>query len=68
MSLDNILSFREFIRKYPSFKEGTMRMLIFNKKTNGFDSAIIKRGKSVFIDVSEFERIILSQGDKESNG
>lgn len=49
--------------KYPDagFTESSIRWLIFNAKTNGFDRCIRRVGKRVIIDLDCFEQLLDEQ-------
>lgn len=38
--------------------EGGLRWLIFNRKVNGFDSAFIKVGRRILIDLDRFDKCL----------
>lgn len=40
---------------YPAFTVSSLRYLIFNRKTNGFDKCICRVGRKIVIDVDLFE-------------
>lgn len=40
---------------YPAFTVSSLRYLIFNRKTNGFDKCIYRVGRKILIDVDLFE-------------
>ena len=58
---DNLLTVKQLADKSPAFSEASLRWMIFNAETSGFDRALIKRGRRVLIDVPEFERWLESQ-------
>jgi hypothetical protein len=52
--IKNYLTIKEFSRKYSAFTENSLRWLIFNRVTNGFNSCFRKVGKRVLIDEAAF--------------
>ena len=63
LTLSNLTSVKQFIRKYPAFTLGGMRQLIFNEHTNGLAGigAVVRVGRKVLIHEDNFiEWIILS--------
>ncbi|MET0087662.1 MAG: hypothetical protein ABW082_14255 [Sedimenticola sp.] len=50
----SLLSIRDFTFKHPTFKESTIRWLIFNEKLNGFTYAIVRIGRRIYIDEEKF--------------
>jgi hypothetical protein len=48
-------SVKEASKIHPSFSEPSLRYLIFNAQKNGLKKCLIKIGKKVLIDLSEFE-------------
>ncbi len=47
---------------YPAFTESSIRWLIFNEKTNGFNCCVKRIGRKILIDLDEFESWISKQG------
>jgi len=48
---------------YPgAFTESSIRWLIFNEKTNGFNCCIYRIGRKILIDLDFFEDWIFKQG------
>lgn len=47
---------------YPAFTESSIRWLIFNENTNGFNCCVRRVGRKVLIDLNEFELWISKQG------
>jgi|JFJP01.1.fsa_nt_gi hypothetical protein len=52
--IKNYLTIKDFSRKYSAFTENSLRWLIFNRVTNGFNSCFRKVGKRVLIDEAAF--------------
>ncbi len=50
----SLLTVRQFSERHPAFTQGSLRNLIFNAKTNGLDSALVRIGRKVLIDESAF--------------
>jgi len=52
--IKSYLTVKEFSYKYSAFTENSLRWLIFNRVSNGFDSCFRKVGKRVLIDEAAF--------------
>ncbi|WP_319589167.1 hypothetical protein [uncultured Desulfobulbus sp.] len=52
--IKNYLTIKDFSKKYSAFTENSLRWLIFNRATNGFNSCFRKVGKRVLIDEVAF--------------
>lgn len=39
--------------KYPAFSESSLRWLLFNRETNGFNRCVVRIGRRVLIDETE---------------
>ena len=61
LTADNLLTVTQLSEKSPAFSEASLRWLIFNAVTNGLDRALMKVGRRILIDVSEFERWLEDQ-------
>ena len=44
----------QFAQKYPAFTPAALRWQLFNRKTNGLDSAVVQLGRRVLIDEIAF--------------
>lgn len=51
---------KEIPLHYPAFTQSSIRWLIFNEKTNGFNNCIRRLGKKI-IDKDKFEELIDQQ-------
>ena len=49
-----LLTVKEFSRQNPAFTEGSLRWLLFHRKDNGLECAVIKVGRRVLLDVDQF--------------
>lgn len=56
------LTVRQLSENYPAFKENGIRFLLFNSKTNGFESCVQRVGRRVLIDAEKFEQWVSSRG------
>jgi len=56
---------RQFAEKNPAFTQGSLRNLIFNAKTNGIDSALVRIGRKILIDDAAFFSWLDRQNGKE---
>lgn len=54
MSISEFLTVKQFIKKNGAFTEGSLRWLLFNRETNGLDTAVIQLGRSLLIDEPAF--------------
>lgn len=48
------MSVKRFAAAYPTYTEGALRWLLFNRRENGLDAAVIRRGRRLLIDVPKF--------------
>ncbi len=55
MDMRNALTVAQLAEFNPAFPETTIRWWIFNAKTSGFDSCLLRIGGRIFIDRSAFE-------------
>lgn len=44
----------QFCQEHPAFTPGGMRWLLFHRQNNGLESAVVRVGRKVFIDVERF--------------
>ena len=44
----------QFCQEHPAFTAGTIRWLLFHRQRNGLESAVVRVGRRVFIDVEQF--------------
>ena len=56
MSLESLLTVKQVVERCPAITEGGLRWWLFNAESNGLNSAIVRAGGRVFIDVQAFER------------
>jgi len=63
MSLQNLLTVYQFVEKYPAFKIGGVRSLIFNEHKNGLakSGAIVRVGRKVLLNEPKFFDWVQSQ-------
>lgn len=54
MDLQNLRTLRQLAAGNPAFSESALRWHVFNAKTNGLDRAIIRVGRKLLIDETEF--------------
>lgn len=59
-----LLTVRQFCERHPAFTQGGVRWMLFNREQNGLDRAVVKVGRRVLIDVSEFFRWIDEQNGR----
>src|ERR1044071_3076790 len=48
------ISVKEFVKKHPSYNEGGLRWLLFHRRTNGLEAAVIRHGRRLLIDERKF--------------
>ncbi len=53
--MGRLFTVKQVVKEYPAFTESGLRWLLFNKETNGIESAVIKLGGRVYIDGDEFD-------------
>lgn len=58
---ENILTVPQLVSMYPAFTEPAVRWWIFNSKTNGFNTCLIRIGGRVYVDKARFESWVNSQ-------
>ena len=44
----------QLAEKYPAFTVSSLRWLLFNRETNGLDTAVVQLGRKVLIDEQAF--------------
>ncbi len=50
--LNSLKTVRQLCEEYPHlFSEGSLRWLIFRRKTNGFDRCVLHLGRRLYIDL-----------------
>jgi len=49
-----LLTVDQFSQEYPAFSQGSLRFLIFEAKTNGFDHVLVRIGRRVLLDETRF--------------
>lgn len=56
MVSERLRTLRQLAERNPAFTEGALRWHVFNAKTNGLDSAIVRIGRRVLIDEQAFSQ------------
>jgi hypothetical protein len=56
--MNEILSFKEFSRRFPTFSESSLRWIAFNADSNGFCTAFRKIGRRRYIVPEIFFRLV----------
>lgn len=60
--LEHLKTVRQLCEEYPDlFTEGSLRWLIFQRKSNGFDRCVIHLGKRLYIDLHALRRWLAEQ-------
>jgi hypothetical protein len=49
-----LMTVRQFCAAHPAFTEGSLRWLLFNRETNGLATALVTKGRRLWIDVDAF--------------
>lgn len=67
-SLDRLRTVAQMVEQYPHlFKsEASLRWLIFNAETNGFDTCLVRMGRRVFIDTQAVTTWLANGGKAEA--
>lgn len=60
-TVDEYLTVAQMSQRYPAFTQGSIRWLIFNANTNGFNKVVRKIGRKVVLNLCEFKRWIEKQ-------
>lgn len=58
---DEYLTVAQLSHRYPAFSQGSIRWLIFNMDTNGFNIVVRKIGRKVVLSLSNFKKFIENQ-------
>lgn len=61
---DEYVTVSQLAKRYPAFSEGSIRWLIFNSSTNGFNKVVRKIGRKVILNLHEFKKFIEDQVQK----
>ena len=56
-----LLTVSQFSQKHPAFSVPSLRWLLFHRKTNGFDKAVLNVGRRVLIDEERWFQVIDEQ-------
>ncbi len=56
MAAPDIRTIKQVSQERPAFKEAALRYLIFNAETNGLNSALVRIGRRVMIDLERFDQ------------
>jgi len=52
--LSQISTVDQFAKKYPAFSRASLRWMLFNRATNGLDTAVVQIGRRILIDEAAF--------------
>lgn len=64
MVSERLRTLRQLAERNPAFSESALRWHVFNARTNGLDTAIVRVGRRVLIDEVEFDRWIQSKRER----
>jgi len=67
---DEYVTVSQLSKLFPCFSEGSIRWLIFNAETNGFDPVIRRIGRKIILNLAEFKKYLAEQrtGNTVHNG
>lgn len=63
-TVKRLATVRQTVELYPAFSQSSIRWLIFNERSNGFETTIRRIGRKVLIDLDAFEAFIEQGGSK----
>lgn len=55
---DEFVTVAQLAQRFPAFSQGSIRWLIFNMHTNGFDKVVRKIGRKVILNLTEFRKFL----------
>lgn len=58
IEVDEYVTVAQLAQRYPAFSEGSIRWLIFNGETNGFNRVVRKVGRKVILNLREFRKFL----------
>jgi hypothetical protein len=58
---DEYVTVSQLAKLYPAFSEGSIRWLIFNRNSNGFNRVVRKIGRKVVLNLRNFKKYIEEQ-------
>jgi hypothetical protein len=58
---DEYVTVAQLAQRYPAFSQGSIRWLIFNMETNGFNKVVRKIGRKVILNMREFKNFLDEQ-------
>lgn len=66
VEIEKLTTIKEFVRKYPSFREGGVRSHLRHRQSNGLlaQGAVIEDGRKLLIHESRYGRWLLERSQK----
>jgi hypothetical protein len=68
VGLQDLRTVRQLAEEASVFSESSLRWLIFNAESNGLDRALVRVGRRVLIDLTEFERWLAGEDSDSESG
>ena len=63
-SAGDYLTVAQLSNRFPAFSQGSIRWLIFNANTNGFNKVVRKIGRKVVLNLHDFKKFVEEQALK----
>lgn len=63
-----LLTVSQFVEKHTWATKGGLRALLFNRKKNGLDVAVVRLGRRLLLDEGQFFQWLESRGREAGNG
>lgn len=63
-----LLTVSQFVEKHSWATKGGLRGLLFNRKKNGLDVAVVRLGRRLLLDEEQFFQWLESRGREAGNG
>lgn len=63
-----LLTVSQFVEKHSWATKGGLRALLFNRKKNGLDAAVVRLGRKLLLDEEQFFQWLESRGREAGNG
>ena len=68
LNFENLRTVRQVAEANPAFSEASLRWLIFRAKQNGLETALVRVGRRVLIDVERFNSWLDDPRASQSDG
>lgn len=63
-----LLTVSQFVEKHSWATKGGLRGLLFNRRKNGLDAAVVRLGRKLLLDEEQFFQWLESRGREAGNG